>query len=162
MTSEEKWVNVNGEPQIPRKYFDYLVAVKGPNFQPNPELFCVVCQTANHHSHECRRYRSSKAFWEKVLQDRRCKNCLRLFHRSNTCFNRSLCNVPECKRKDKHSPIVCSARYSRYQYFPKYHKNYGYNAPQNHVFVPFNYQPRRQNINRKFHIKPLSHQSNVP
>ena len=41
MTSEEKWVNVNGEPQIPRKYFDYLVAVKGSNFQTNPKLFCV-------------------------------------------------------------------------------------------------------------------------
>ena len=162
MTSEEKWVNVNGEPQIPRKYFDYLVAVKGPNFQPNPKLFCVICQTANHHSHECRRYRSSKAFWEKVLQDRRCKNCLRLFHRSNTCFNRSLCNVPECKRKDKHSPIVCFARYSIYQYFPKYHKNYGYNASQNHVFEPFYFQPRRQNVKRKFNIKPLPHQSNVP
>ena len=139
MTSEEKWVNANGEPQIPREFLDQLVAVRSPNFQPNPKLFCVICSTGNHHSHECRRYKSSKEFWEKVLQDRRCKNCLRFYHRSDRCFNKSFCNIVGCNRRDKHSPVLCFVRYRRKSPTLQY-KNWQVNPP--YCRDRFYYSPR--------------------
>ena len=82
--------------------------------QPNPRLHCIFCDAGNHSSHECWRFKSSTSFWEKVSVDRRCKNCLRLFHKSNRCFDKSFCLLDTCRRSDKHSPIVCHARYVKY------------------------------------------------
>ena len=68
-----------------------------PYGKPNPSLFCIFCSTAYHHSHERQRYNSSRLFWEKVLVDRRCKNCLRLYHRSDKFFNRSFVDCLDAK-----------------------------------------------------------------
>ena len=101
--------------------------------QPNPCSYCVFCNTGDHVSHECSRFKSGKMFWERVLLERRCKNCLRLFHRAENCFNQSFCYL-DCSRRDKHSSVLCGARYTRYQnrpgmFIPKYYnhsaKSYG-------------------------------------
>ena len=84
------------------------------NVQPNPCLYCIFCDRGNHSSHECERFRNSGQFWEKVSLDRRCKNCLRMFHRSNKCYDRSFCVLNGCRRYDKHSPILCHARFVKY------------------------------------------------
>ena len=78
-------------------------------YQPNPHFFCVFCQVSEHSSHACVKYSDSHSFWIKILQDRRCKNCLRLFHHSNNCFDKSLCNF-RCNRRDKHSSVLCYVR----------------------------------------------------
>ena len=84
--------------------------------QPNPCLFCIFCYTADHVSHECTRFKSSKEFWMRVLADRRCKNCLRLYHRSETCYNQSFCHISNCKCRDKHSVVLCQRRYAWHQF----------------------------------------------
>ena len=89
--------------------------------QPNPCLFCIYCESANHSTHECERFNNSMKYWERISLDRRCKNCLRLYHRSNKCYDRSFCFLNTCKRYDKHSPTLCHARYV------KYHNSYGHN-----------------------------------
>ena len=78
-------------------------------YQPNPHHFCIFCRVLGHSSHSCDKYRDSHSFWVKVLEERRCKNCLRLFHHSNNCFDKSLCKL-NCKRRDKHSSILCYVR----------------------------------------------------
>ena len=78
-------------------------------YQPNPHHFCIFCHVLGHSSHSCKKYRDSHSFWVKVLEERRCKNCLRLFHHSNNCFDKSLCKL-NCKRRDKHSSILCYVR----------------------------------------------------
>ena len=92
--------------------------------QPNPCLGCVFCYTADHVSHECTRFKNSKGFWMRVLADRRCKNCLRLYHRSDRCFNQSFCHLSDCKRRDKHSVVLCQRRYAlhhaQYNHFQPY------------------------------------------
>ena len=77
--------------------------------QPNPYYFCVFCGVTGHSSHICDRHYDSRSFWIKVLEERRCKNCLRLFHHSKDCFDKSLCYF-NCKRRDKHSSILCYVR----------------------------------------------------
>ena len=78
----------------------------------NPEFHCVFCNTKRHSSHSCRKFRSNEEFYHEVVKQRRCKNCLRQFHRSDYCFNDSFCTLPHCHRKDKHSPSVCRKRFS--------------------------------------------------
>ena len=103
-------------PEVnPEKSFHRLA--KPPYLQPNPLLYCIFCTSANHISHQCHKYKCSKDYWQKVLEDRRCKNCLRLYHQSNKCFNRSFCNVIGCRRTDKHSPVLCHGRYMNNQPF---------------------------------------------
>ena len=86
------------------------------NIQPNPCLYCIYCNSANHSSHQCERFKNSTKYWEKVSVDRRCKNCLRLYHKSNKCYDRSFCFLNTCNRLDKHSPTLCHARYVKYYY----------------------------------------------
>ena len=87
------------------------VSLKPSYMQPDPCRFCVFCWTSNHSSHQCEKFNNSKCFWNIVLEDRRCKNCLRLFHQSHKCYNRSFCHLVNCSRLDKHSPVLCHARY---------------------------------------------------
>ena len=95
--------------------------VKPPYCQPNPLLFCLFCWSSNHISHECWKFKSSELFWKKILEDRRCKNCLRLYHQSNKCFNKSLCNIKGCSRVDKHSTVLCRQRYQKTHQIPNGH-----------------------------------------
>ena len=121
---------------------------KSPYIQPNPLLFCIFCEVADHFSHECEKFKSSAPFWKKILDDRRCKNCLRLYHRSEKCYNYSFCNVFNCRRKDKHSPVICYLRYV---------KNYSHHVIGGHkrfspkFYVPYKIGSRRwqQQINWK-------------
>ena len=106
--------------QLPRK----------PYPQPNPNLFCVFCSTANHNSNECSKYNSSKSFWQRVLADRRCKNCLRLYHRSDKCYSRSYCHFSACKRDDKHNAVLCHLRYRKHQYSNVKQESYWLNGAQ--------------------------------
>ena len=94
--------------------------------QPNPCSYCVFCNTGNHVSHECSRFKNSKMFWKRVLLERRCKNCLRLFHRAEKCYNQSFCHL-DCSRRDKHSSVLCGARYTQYQQRP-IPKSYNHSA----------------------------------
>ena len=86
------------------------------HLQPNPRFFCIFCHTANHSSIECQKYASSNEFWQQLLTERRCKNCLRLYHRSDKCFDRSFCYHSTCRRQDKHSPILCHTHYRKIKY----------------------------------------------
>ena len=90
----------------------------------DPRKQCVFCLSYNHESHHCKKFNNSNQFWSKVYLERRCKNCLRQFHFSNSCFDRSFCNLKFCQRKDKHSPVLCKYRY---QYFEQ---NYESKRPQ--------------------------------
>ena len=125
---------------------------KGPsNWQPNPFLYCVFCHTRNHSSHKCNKFNTNTKFWEKILEERRCKNCLRLFHRSNQCYDRTFCNLVGCRRIDKHSEVLCKIRYS---------KNYHLNAEKryfgNHsswFTLPPRFQSNR--IDRSFPLVDL-------
>ena len=106
------------------------------NTQPNPCSFCVFCNTGNHVSHECTRYKSGKMFWQRVLLERRCKNCLRMFHRAEKCYNQSFCHLG-CSRKDKHSAIICHTRYAQYNKFTS--KPYSHSTKRNSTSY---YSPR--------------------
>ena len=81
-------------------------------------LWCIFCQKSDHNSHFCQRFRSKEEYWEKVLCERRCKNCLRLFHKSDSCYSHSYCRNFGCRRKDKHSPVLCSSNYFYSNSFP--------------------------------------------
>ena len=87
----------------------------------DPRLFCIFCNNQNHGSHACQKYNVSDKFWSHVFKDRLCKNCLRPYHRAEACYNRNFCQVPNCSRVDKHSPVLCRKRYSssRLNYNPK-------------------------------------------
>ena len=107
-----------------------------PYIQLDPTLLCIFCNTGNHMSHNCYIYKSSNLFWEKVLQDRRCKNCLRLYHRSNKCYNKSFCVTFGCRRMDKHSPVLCRAIYAKYQPCNEYtYREYWRDPSQHYVNV---------------------------
>ena len=106
-SSEKEAVSQN----IPRSFPQ---SPRTPSIQPNPKLYCIFCNTASHHSHQCNKYKNSQQFWQAVLETRRCKNCLRLFHRSNKCFNQSFCHLMGCRRQDKHSPVLCRMNYIKY------------------------------------------------
>ena len=81
-------------------------------------LWCVFCQKSDHSSHFCQRFRSKEEYWAKVLSERRCKNCLRLFHKSDNCYNYSFCRNFGCRRRDKHSPVLCNYNYFYSNTFP--------------------------------------------
>ena len=81
----------------------------------DPRKKCVFCFKENHESHNCTKFNDNKLFWSKVYLERRCKNCLRQFHFSNSCFDRSFCKLRFCQRKDKHSPVLCKYRYQYFQ-----------------------------------------------
>ena len=100
-----------------------------PYVQPNPRWFCVFCTSSKHSSVQCHRYQDSNKFWQRVLVDRRCRNCLRLFHRADKCYNESLCHLKGCKRQDKHNPVLCHHRYKN-QYWPNSYKRSFENAFQ--------------------------------
>ena len=88
-----------------------------PYLQPNPRWFCIFCASGNHSSVQCQRYQSSNEFWQKVLVDRRCRNCLRLFHHADKCYNESLCRLKGCNRQDKHNPVLCHVRYRKNKFW---------------------------------------------
>ena len=78
----------------------------------DPKMWCIFCSTPDHASHDCRMYNTSEGFWSHVHGDRLCKNCLRPYHKAEKCYNRSVCKIGGCLRKDKHSPVLCRLRYS--------------------------------------------------
>ena len=83
-----------------------------------PALLCVFCHNYGHISHRCHQFRSKEEYWLKVLSERRCKNCLRSFHKSDTCYYASFCRNFGCRRKDKHSPVLCKSNYFYFNDFP--------------------------------------------
>ena len=95
-----------------------------PYIQPNPRWFCIFCASGSHSSVQCQRYQSSYEFWQKVLVDRRCRNCLRLFHRADKCYNESLCCLKRCKRQDKHNPVLCHLRFKNQFWYNNGYKRY--------------------------------------
>ena len=86
----------------------------------NPKRTCVFCDEKGHSSHNCRRFSNSSEFWNIIYQKRLCKNCLRPFHFSHKCYDNSLCFFSICRRRDKHSPILCKHRYRSNKSHPKY------------------------------------------
>ena len=124
-----------------------------PYPQPNPNLFCVFCATANHNSNECSKYSSSKSFWQRVLADRRCKNCLRLYHRSDKCYSRSYCHFSACKRSDKHNSILCNLRYRTYQQ-PDFQQNHWFNGAQQPVNRSYRPRFKRQHLSKRKYFTP--------
>ena len=111
--------------------------------QPNPVLMCVFCFTANHASHECERFQSPKKFWEILLLERRCQNCLRFYHKSHKCFDQTFCNLKGCRRFDKHSPVLCHARYVR-------------NLHQFNGYKHFYKSKMRVNVAEYYHPQPFN------
>ena len=134
---------------------------KTPYIQPNPLLFCIFCEVADHFSHECEIFKTSQLFWKKILDDRRCKNCLRLYHRSDKCYNHSFCNVFNCRRKDKHSPVICGLRYVKNYNQHVIYRQKGF-FPK--FYVPYKIRNRRcqQQINWKaYHYRHKYYFSNL-
>ena len=89
----------------------------------NPKYQCVFCSSRKHSSHLCRRYNSNEKFYHQVVNEKRCKNCLRQFHRSDRCLDDSFCAIKSCNRKDKHSPCVCRKRFPQSVWSELYDQN---------------------------------------
>ena len=83
----------------------------------NPKKFCIFCKTKNHNSHNCCMFNQNSEFWNVVYREKRCKNCLRQFHSARNCFDSNFCLFSSCRRRDKHSPILCKWRYEKFQRF---------------------------------------------
>ena len=124
-------ISVKGQPSMTKPHQTHP--------QPNPLLFCLFCFTGNHTSHQCWKFKSSELFWKKILEERRCKNCLRLYHQSNKCYNKNMCNIVGCSRVDKHSTVLCRLRYRNNYHVPKnyFHQNVAKNTSRSHVSDPF-------------------------
>ena len=73
--------------------------------------WCIFCKNYDHLSHSCIKFRSKEQYWEQILAERRCKNCLRFYHKSTNCYDHSFCKNINCYRKDKHSPVLCESNY---------------------------------------------------
>lgn len=80
-------------------------------FSKDPKRMCIFCHSKEHSSHNCWKFSKNSEFWEVVYKERLCKNCLRPFHFSQNCFDTSFCYFSNCRRHDKHSPILCKFRY---------------------------------------------------
>lgn len=74
-------------------------------------VWCIFCENSEHSSHVCRKFPTKEKFWAKILHDRRCKNCLGLFHKSDSCYKQKSCKNFGCYRRDKHSPVICYTSY---------------------------------------------------
>ena len=83
----------------------------------NPKKFCIFCKTKEHNSHNCCLFNQNSKFWNVVYKEKRCKNCLRQFHNARNCFDSNFCLFSRCRRRDKHSPILCKWRYEKFQRF---------------------------------------------
>ena len=94
----------------------------------NPKRVCIFCGSKEHNSHNCRKFNHSSQFWTAVYNEKRCKNCLRQFHFSNHCFDSSFCLISNCRRRDKHSPILCNLRYMSSNFSPKSSKSQSYSV----------------------------------
>ena len=105
----------------------------------NPKRMCIFCNTKEHNSHNCFKLSHNSEFWHIIYNQKRCKNCLRQFHFANNCFDSSFCLFSQCRRRDKHSPILCKFRY-----------NYSMSNINKSVFNSF-----RPN-NFAFHNEPLA------
>ena len=92
----------------------------------NPRRVCIFCGSKEHNSHNCKKFNHSSQFWTVVYNEKRCKNCLRQFHFSNHCFDSSFCLISNCRRRDKHSPILCKFRYMSSNFSPKSSKLQSY------------------------------------
>ena len=73
----------------------------------NPKYACVFCCNSTHNSHNCQKFNSSQEFWSVVLTEKRCRNCFRQYHQARSCYDQSFCKIRNCKRKDRHSPVLC-------------------------------------------------------
>ena len=106
------------------------IYVEPKNIFINPKYKCIYCNE-KHSSHFCKKYSRNEAFYDILVKERRCKNCLRQFHTSEKCFDSSICKLPGCLRKDKHSPSVCRHRFPK-RVFPN---------PYSNSFYPTNFTP---------------------
>ena len=141
-----------------------LKSVKPPYPQPNPWSYCLFCESASHSSHDCCKFHDTNLFWKKILEDRRCKNCLRLYHHSNRCFDRNLCYVKGCRRLEKHSSVLCKLRFMKinsqkdyfYHEFQENSSKYRMSPPLLSKYQPFN---PNNNINNvwQFHKSKRRH-----
>ena len=77
----------------------------------DPYWHCIFCNDTSHSSHVCNKFSDNKQFWTVIYDEQRCKNCFRQFHQSHKCYDSSFCFLRNCRRRDKHSPVVCSHRY---------------------------------------------------
>ena len=111
----------------------------------NPKFHCVYCNLKTHSSHLCRRYNSPELFFDHVFKERRCKNCLRQFHRAENCYNDSFCVIQSCNRKDKHSPSICRKR------FPKQNNNESFSLRERSKFY---HQTQKVNSNEENNLIP--------
>ena len=94
--------------------------------QIDPNSYCIFCLDRTHSSHVCTKFSDSKQFWSVIYDDRRCKNCFRQFHMSHRCYDFSFCLHRNCRRRDKHSPILCKHRYETFGFQKPHENNYLY------------------------------------
>ena len=97
--------------------------VEPKNTHLNPKYHCVFCSSRKHSSHLCKKYNSNEEFYHQVVNEKRCKNCLRQFHLSDRCLDDSFCAIKSCYRKDKHSPCVCRKRFPQSIWSELYNEN---------------------------------------
>ena len=73
------------------------------------EAQCIFCQTDQHSSSACNRYRSPNAYRKTLCQRQRCFNCLCSGHKGSDCPYPRQCNL--CQDYRKHSQLLCSCNY---------------------------------------------------
>ena len=122
----------------------------------DPKKVCVFCRVTDHGSHCCKMYSGGEGFSIHLHKERRCRNCLRLYHKAGTCYDPSFCEIRGCSRSDKHSPVICRQRYMNHNPSP-FSRYIGQNPrPQFSQHLHF---PRDQ---FKSPLSEISHRSQYP
>ena len=73
---------------------------------------CPICETDSHHHSQCKKYQNRDEFWNHIMKNRLCANCLRPGHKWLECFKEHSCKLG-CLRLDKHAPVLCRKFYSK-------------------------------------------------
>ena len=73
---------------------------------------CPICETDSHHHSQCKKYENRDEFWNHIMKNRLCANCLRPGHKWMQCFKEHSCKLGGCLRLDKHAPVLCRKYYS--------------------------------------------------
>ena len=87
------------------------VRYQTPPRQPSPVRFkCQFCQSNEHDLDNCNLYDNRDRYWEHILRNRWCSNCLKPGHQWKDCYQHQSCKLA-CGRADKHVSVLCDKFY---------------------------------------------------
>ena len=115
-SEKSKCVNYNGTKQqqcsslVHESSTKFLV-----NYQPPPEstvrYLCQFCASNDHDLYSCKLYDNRDLYWQDILKNKWCSNCLKTGHKWRQCYKKRNCKF-SCGRLDKHVPVLCQKFYN--------------------------------------------------